>query len=56
MGTAGWSLSASALDLALEEPFSIATETWEVARNVFVTVRFGKHEGVGESSPDDRWG
>ena len=56
MGTAGWSLSASALDLALEEPFSIATETWEVARNVFVTVRFGEHEGVGESSPDDRWG
>jgi len=51
-----WSLAASAIDLELKEPFSIATETWDVARNVFVTVRHGAHRGRGEVGPDARWG
>ena len=47
---------AKVVELALAEPFSIATTTWESATNVFVSVRYGDIVGMGEASPDDRAG
>jgi L-Ala-D/L-Glu epimerase len=51
-----WELDVSARDLELSERFTIATVSWEVASNVFVRVRFDGYEGIGEVSPDERWG
>jgi L-alanine-DL-glutamate epimerase-like enolase superfamily enzyme len=51
-----WELDFSARDLELAERFTIATVSWEVASNVFVRVRFDGYEGMGEVSPDERWG
>jgi L-alanine-DL-glutamate epimerase-like enolase superfamily enzyme len=51
-----WELDVSARDLELAERFTIATVSWEVASNVFVRVRFDGYEGIGEVSPDERWG
>lgn len=48
-------LSTKILDLPLAERFTIATETWEVARSVFVVLRFGQETGVGEVQPSQRW-
>ena len=47
---------AKVVELALAEPFSISTTTWESATNVFVSVRYGDVVGIGEASPDDRAG
>ena len=47
---------AKVVELALAEPFSISTTTWESATNVFVSVRYGDLVGIGEASPDDRAG
>ena len=47
---------AKMVELALAEPFSIATTTWESATNVFVSVGYGDTVGIGEASPDDRAG
>lgn len=52
----GWELEVFESDLELAERFTIATVSWEVASNVFVRVRFDGHEGIGEVSPDERWG
>ncbi|CAN5753202.1 dipeptide epimerase [soil metagenome] len=52
----GWGLEVSQRDLELAEKFTIATISWEVASNVFVRVRFDGQEGIGEVSPDERWG
>lgn len=49
-------LETKVIDLALAEPFSIATVTWEKATNVFVKLSYEDHFGSGEVSPDDRWG
>jgi L-Ala-D/L-Glu epimerase len=46
-----WSLEATVLDLPLAERFTIARQSWDVARNVFVTLRFAGVAGAGESSP-----
>jgi L-alanine-DL-glutamate epimerase-like enolase superfamily enzyme len=43
-------------DLALAEPFQIATKRWDSAANVFVRVELSEAWGVGEVSPDSRWG
>lgn len=43
-------------DLPLARPFTIATKTYDVARNVFVRLRYGEHVGLGEASPEDRSG
>jgi L-alanine-DL-glutamate epimerase-like enolase superfamily enzyme len=51
-----WELDVSARDLELAERFTIATVSWEVAANVFVRVRYDGYEGIGEVSPDERWG
>lgn len=51
-----WTVRAWAENLPLSAPFSIATQTWDVAANVFVTVRNGGNSGIGEVSPDPRWG
>jgi L-alanine-DL-glutamate epimerase-like enolase superfamily enzyme len=51
-----WELDVTARDLELAERFTIATVSWEVASNVFVRVRFDGYEGIGEVSPDERWG
>lgn len=47
-------LEAEARDLALAEPFSIATKTYDRAHNVFVRLRYGDQVGIGECSPEDR--
>jgi L-alanine-DL-glutamate epimerase-like enolase superfamily enzyme len=47
---------AKVVELALAEPFSISTTTWESATNVFVSVRYDDLVGIGEASPDDRAG
>ena len=52
----GWGLEVFQRDLELSEKFTIATISWEVASNVFVRVRYDGHEGIGEVSPDERWG
>jgi len=52
----GWELEVVQRDLELAERFTIATVSWEVASNVFVRVRFDGHGGIGEVSPDERWG
>lgn len=52
----GWSIEAYKRDLELAERFTIATISWDVAANVFVRVRFGDQEGIGEVSPDERAG
>lgn len=49
-------LTTKIIDLELAEPFSIAHVTWEKATNVFVRLSCGESSGVGEVSPDDRWG
>lgn len=51
-----WSLEATVIDIPLAEPFTIARETWDSTKNVFVTLRFAGVAGGGESSPASRWG
>jgi L-alanine-DL-glutamate epimerase-like enolase superfamily enzyme len=51
-----WSLEVTSLDLPLAESFTIARGAWDVARNVFVTLRFAGVAGVGEASPNEHWG
>lgn len=43
------------LDLPLAERFTIARESWDSTRNVFVTLRFAGVSGIGEASPAARW-
>ena len=50
-----WSLEVTPLDLELAERFTIARETWDVAHNAFVTLRFASVAGVGEANPASRW-
>jgi len=52
----GWELEVYSWDLDLAERFTIATISWEVASNVFVRIRYDGREGIGEVSPDERWG
>ena len=52
----GWQLEVFQRDLELAEKFTIATISWEVASNVFVRIRYDGQEGIGEVSPDERWG
>ena len=52
----GWELEVFQRDLELAEKFTIATVSWEVASNVFVRIRYDGREGIGEVSPDERWG
>jgi L-alanine-DL-glutamate epimerase-like enolase superfamily enzyme len=51
-----WTVTPVAVDLELAERFTIATESWDVAANVFVVVGYGGLQGVGEVAPDPRWG
>jgi L-Ala-D/L-Glu epimerase len=51
-----WSLETEVVELELTHRFVIARETWDVARNVFVHLRYEDGTaGIGEVSPDDRW-
>jgi L-alanine-DL-glutamate epimerase-like enolase superfamily enzyme len=52
---AGLSLEVRQIDLELAERFTIARETWDVAHNVFVLLRYEDVTGVGEVQPADRW-
>jgi L-Ala-D/L-Glu epimerase len=52
----GWEIEVYERDLELAEKFTIATASWDVASIVFVRVRFGGQEGLGEVCPDERWG
>ncbi len=56
MGADKFSIRGVAVDLELAEKFTIAVESWDVANNVFAIVSYGDHSGVGEVSPDARWG
>jgi L-alanine-DL-glutamate epimerase-like enolase superfamily enzyme len=49
-------LSATVRELRLKEPFTIAGKTWDAAENVFVALTWDGFTGLGEVSPDDRWG
>lgn len=51
-----WTLEATSVDLPLKERFTIASQTWDSAQNVFVVVRHGGLVGRGEASPASRWG
>src|SRR5688572_22567878 len=51
-----WSLEVTPIDLELAERFTIASQTWDSAANVFVTLRFASVSGAGEASPASRWG
>ena len=55
MVTDRWKTTVRVLDLPLAERFSIATETWDTARNVFVVVEHEDAYGVGEVQPSERW-
>jgi L-Ala-D/L-Glu epimerase len=48
-------LKTTIVDLPLAERFTIATETWDSARSLFVAVRWGDAVGVGEVQPSGRW-
>ena len=50
------SLTVEARDLPLAERFTISTKSWDAASNVFVRLRYGGVEGIGECSPEDRSG
>jgi L-Ala-D/L-Glu epimerase len=50
-----WTLEALSIDLALAQRFTIARESWDVAPNVFVVLRYGDAVGRGEASPASRW-
>jgi L-Ala-D/L-Glu epimerase len=52
----GWELEVFERDLELAEKFTIATVSWDVASNVFVRVQLDGLVGIGEVSPDERWG
>jgi L-Ala-D/L-Glu epimerase len=55
-GIREWELDAYQRDLELAEKFTISTVSWDVASNIFVRLRHGGQEGIGEVSPDDRAG
>ncbi len=48
-----WNLEVTPLELPLAQRFAAAGQSWDVARNVFVTLRFASVAGVGEASPDE---
>ena len=48
-------MSVTALELALEERFTIARSSTDVARNVLVTVSHSGATGIGEAGPAERW-
>ena len=52
----GWDVYVKVIDLPLAEKFVISRESWYAASNVFVAVAYGDEFGVGEVSPDGRWG
>lgn len=43
------------MELPLAERFTIATETWDTARSLFVLLRWGGVYGAGEVQPSERW-
>ena len=49
-------LTAAPLELPLVHTFTIARSSESVARTVLVRLRWGAIEGLGESSPSDRYG
>lgn len=48
-------LRTKIVELPLAERFTIATESWDAARSVFVLLRCGDACGVGEVQPSERW-
>ena len=56
MAETKWAVQVKDMELPLAERFAIARESWFVAHNVFVIVHYDGEFGVGEASPDARWG
>ncbi len=56
MGVDKFSIRVLTADLELAEKFTIATESWDSASNVFTIIEYGGHRGLGEVSPDPRGG
>jgi L-alanine-DL-glutamate epimerase-like enolase superfamily enzyme len=50
-----WSVKATPVELPLAERFTIARQSWESTRNVFVEASWEGTTGLGESSPAGRW-
>lgn len=50
-----WTVKAVAVELELAERFTIARETWDSTRNVFVELTHDGTTGLGEASPAARW-
>ena len=48
-------LQVHVLEMPLKERFTIATQSWDVAESVFVTVSSGEYTGIGEAQPAQRW-
>ena len=55
MPDAKWEVEVKPKDLPLAERFVIARDSWIIAQNVFVVVRYNGEFGVGECSPAARW-
>lgn len=53
MAKGTWALDVEVVELELRERFTIARESWDVARNVFVRLSHGGACGLGEASPDE---
>lgn len=56
VATASLALSIKTRELPLAERFTISRKTWDASVNVFVAVTYDGLTGVGEASPNDRWG
>ena len=56
MAAASLVLSIKTLELPLAERFTIARESWDVSVNVFVALTYDGLTGIGEASPNERWG
>ena len=55
MARAKLELKTTIVELPLAERFTIATETWDKARSLFVLLQWGDTFGAGEVQPSGRW-
>src|SRR5919106_1278300 len=56
VATASFALSTKSRELLLAERFTISRKSWDASVNVFVALTHDGLTGVGEASPNERWG